>query len=159
MNLKLTLSGLDELERRLQNIVDAGEQVGQDADQLEAETFGHAYMGAQANVYATEPGAYQRTMDLLDGIQVRVTGRKGMIAAQVWNTTDYAGDVEVGEEGMTPEEIASDALSRSASEMTEPMTYGRSGVDYRIAGPIIIPATVYAAYRARELFLKRARAR
>lgn len=153
MTIKLELRGLDEFERQVRAIVTAGEEIGKEAPRVEQESLGHMIQGAQVNIYDTTPGAYQRTFELLQGLRVSAKGTRGRINVALGNDTEYAGDVEIGDQ--SPQGILSDALRRTPSDIPEAMTYGRSGVDYHLAGPIIIPATVFAVYRARELFVKR----
>ena len=125
------------------------------AEQVRAETLGHLIIGANANIYATQRGAYQRTGEYLRGLNAtaRVTALTATVTAS--NDADHARDVEMGETGNL---LQLQAQAAARSKPREAFTLGRSGINWARPGPVVTGAQAFAAYRLRELFVLRARA-
>ena len=125
------------------------------AEQTRAETLGHLIIGANANIYATQRGAYQRTGEYLRGLNA--TARATTLTATVTasNDADHARDVETGETGNLTQ-LQAQAAARSNPRAA--LTLGRSGINWAKPGPVVTGAQAFAAYRLRELFVLRVRA-
>lgn len=143
---------LRKLTDKLVKLQAATTQLPQIAQQAQAEALGHAIIGARRNVYDTAPGAYQRTMDYLRGFQASGRATRFKASVSVWNTVEYAERLERGE---GPHEM-SDAqiIAQATAHPATPVYLGRSGRNYTLPGPVVIPATVYAGYRMGDLFGK-----
>lgn len=127
-------------------------QLPQIAQQAQAEALGHAIIGAQRNVYDTAPGAYQRTHDLMRGLNASGRATRYTATVRVWNRVEYATYVETGTgpHEMTPAQI----IAQARVHPEAPTYLGRTGANYTLPGPVVIPASVYAGYRMGELFGK-----
>lgn len=146
---------LRKLTDALVKLEGACDQMPQIAQQAQAEALGHAIVGARRNVYETVPGAYQRTQDYLRGFQTSSRATKNTASVTVWNDVDYSGFVEfgTGPNQMTPQQIAAQAVTHPYA----PTYLGRSGQKFSLAGPAVIPSSVFALYRMRELFIQEVR--
>lgn len=124
--------------------------------EVEPEVIGHAVIGINRNVYSTEPGAYQRTGDLLAGLRVSTGATKNTGTIRVSNVEPYAVFVELGSgpNGLT----AAQAQAYSAARPESPVYLGRSGKAYTIAGPFIAPAQAFGLFRMGQLFGEKIRA-
>ena len=125
------------------------------AEQVRVETLGHLIIGANANIYATQRGAYQRTGEYLRGLNAtaRVTALTATVIAS--NDADHTRDVETGTTGNLTQ-LQAQAVARSNPR--EAFTLGRSGINWARPGPVVTGAQAFAAYRLRELFVLRVRA-
>lgn len=146
---------LRKLTDALAKLEGACDQMPQIAAQAQGEALGHAIISAQRNVYQTVPGAYQRTMDYLRGFHATGRGTKNTATVTVWNDVDYSGFVELGTgpNQMTPQQVVAQAVTHPYA----PTYLGRSGQKFSLPGPAVIPASVFALYRMRELFAERVR--
>lgn len=99
------------------------------------------------NIYATEPGDYQRTRALLNGWEAQhiVSGAKAAIT--ISNSVKYAGKVEKGKANFGL--VMRVALANNG----KPVSLGRSGKKWRQPAPMASVASVYASRRMRELFI------
>lgn len=124
------------------------------AEQTRAETLGHLIIGANANIYATQRGAYQRTGEYLRGLNAtaRVTALTATVIAS--NDADHARVVEVGKGGNL---LQLQAQAAARSNPRAAFALGRSGINWARPGPVITGAQAFAAYRLRELFVLRVR--
>lgn len=148
MGLKITNHrGLIALEKLLR----LGEALPQVAATVQGETLGMAVVAAQANVYNTVPGAYQRTGDYLRSLGANAQATKTGIRVKVWSDSEYARFIEYGQAG-TPQQLQ--ALALVQTRINSPLTLGRSGQAWWIAGPVLTSAQVYAARRMRDLLVK-----
>lgn len=151
--IDLDLRAMTDTLAKLEGACDEMPQI---AEQVRAEALGHAIIGAQKNVYMTPAGRYQRTMDYLRGFQTSGKATKNTATVTVWNSVDYAADVEFGSgpHEMTPQQIAAMAVHNPYA----PLYLGRSGQKFMLAGPAVYPAVVFALYRMQELFAYKVRA-
>lgn len=149
MTIKLDARALTDALVKLQK---ATEQLPQLAAQVEGEALGHAVLGAQASVYSTAPGQYQRTQEYLRGFHSSHQATRHTASVSVWNSTDYAGYIEygVGPHAMTPAQL----LQHIGSNPAQPLYLGRQGADgrYVLPGPAVWPAAYYAAWKLSQMF-------
>lgn len=127
------------------------------AKRAEEEALGHAIIGANRSVYDTPSGDYQRTQDYLRGFHARSRATRYTATVRVWNDVEYA---RVIEHGQGPHEMTAEQIIRHAQQRpSQPLYLGRAGADgrYVIPGPAVIPASVFAVYRMRELFAEAVR--
>ena len=145
-----------ELTDKLVKVQAATQELPQIAEKVKAETLGHAIIGANRSIYDTTPGAYQRTRDFLRGLNTSSRATRFKASVSVWNTVEYAERIE---RGSGPHEM-NDAqiIAQAKAHPAAPVYLGRSGRNYTLPGPVIIPAGVYAGYRIGELFAKAVRA-
>ena len=140
------------LEEALKRIAGVTSELPRIAEQARAETLGHAILGVRRNVYDTSPGAYQRTGDLLRGLNASGSASGSGVTVRVWNSEPYARFVELGQgpNGLT---LAQDqAYSAANAHPEQPISFGRSGRKYTLAGPFLAPAQAYSLYRMKQLF-------
>ncbi|MVN86910.1 hypothetical protein GO986_09045 [Deinococcus sp. HMF7620] len=144
-----------KLERQLLGLIAAAEAMPAAAPQVAAETRGHLIVGAQANIYNTASGAYERTQDYLRSLDARARTSKYKVTVTVSSTADYALVIETGREGNLVQ-LQAEALKRpnAAPAYTE----GRSGVEWWLPGPVLTGSQVFALRRLEALFLKKVRA-
>jgi hypothetical protein len=148
-----------KLEWQLTRMLQACDTLAQDAQTITPEVIGHMQIAAQVNIYLTAPGAYQRTGDLLRGLNARATATRNTATITVLNdATDedgryYAGYVERGRNG--PGDAALQQLAAQRPDPSQPLTLGRSGVDWTVPAPILIGAQVYALTRLQQLFAQK----
>lgn len=135
----------------LEKLLRLGETLPQVAATVQGETLGMAVVAAQANIYNTVPGAYQRTGDYLRSLGANAQATKTGIRVKVWSDSEYARFIEYGEAG-TPQQLQVQALAQT--RINSPLTLGRSGQAWWIAGPVLTSAQVYAARRMRDLLVK-----
>lgn len=149
MGFKVTnRRGLDALER-LTNI---DQMLPQVAATVQGEALGMAVMAARANIYNTTPGAYQRTGEYLRSLHVNATTGRGTVKVQLSSTSEYAAAIEYGRENTSPAMLQ--ALALAQTRLNKPLTLGRSGQTWWLAGPVLTSAQVYAARRMREMLVK-----
>lgn len=152
----------DELERQLDRLLRACDTVGQDAQAITPEVIGHMQIAAQVNIYLTQPGAYQRSGDYLRGLNARASATRNAATITVLNDAAdengrfYAGYVERGSRG--PGDAALQQIALSRTDPSQPLTLGRSGVNYQVPAPILLGAQVYALHRLKQLFTQKIRA-
>ena len=139
---------------RLEQACDSMPQI---AEQVRAEALGHAIIGANANVYQTTPGAYQRTQDYLRGLDTRARASRNKATVTVRNSVEYAAAVEFGRQLGGAAMLQQQALAQMQQNPNAPFTVGRSGVQWWLAGPVVTGAQVFAVYRMRELFAEAVR--
>lgn len=137
----------------LQKLALIGDELPGIAQIVEAEALGMAIVAAQANIYSTAPGAYRRTGEYLRSLQAEARATQGAIRVRVSSDSDYATGIEYGRDGTPPDSLVARALAQP--NMNAPLTLGRSGQAWWIAGPVLTSAQVYAARRMRQLILKR----
>ena len=146
------------IEFQGKTLADALKRIGQAAEQpsalakaAEAEVLGHAQLGARRNIYDSAPGAYRRTGDLLRAMNVSSSASAGRATVTVGNTASYALAVELGNSpGIS---VAQDqALSAANRNPEAPISLGRSGRAFTVAGPFIGPAQAYGLYKMGQLF-------
>ncbi|GGR68247.1 hypothetical protein GCM10008959_32920 [Deinococcus seoulensis] len=143
------------LSAALARIEQAANDLPAIAERTRAETLGHLIIGANANIYATQPGAYRRTGEYLRSLHAtaRVTPLTATVTAS--NDAEYARDIETGETGNLMQ-LQAQAAARGNPRAA--FTLGRSGINWALPGPVITGAQAFAAYRLRELFVLRVRA-
>lgn len=131
-------------------------QVQARAAQVTAEAQGHLILGAQANVYSTAPGAYQRTQDYLRSLSASSRTTRHTVTVTVKSDSPYALYIELGSRGgMTPERLQQ--LAQAAGNPEQPLSLGRSGQQWWIAGPVISSAQYFAHWRLRRVFAEEVR--
>lgn len=138
---------------KLEAACDAMPQV---AETTRAEALGHLILGARANIYSTAPGAYRRSQELLRGLDTRNRASRNRASVTVLNTVSYAVYVEAGRDGMSLAQLQQLALLRK--DPADPLSLGRSGVNWTVPGPIVTGAQVFALRRMQELFGEKVRA-
>lgn len=138
---------------KFEQACDAMPQIAQTA---KAEALGHLVLGAQANIYSTAPGAYRRSQALLRGLDTRSRVSRNRASVTVLNTVEYAAYVEAGQGSMSLAMLQQLALLRK--NPADPLSLGRSGVNWTVPGPIVIGAQVFALRRMQELFGQKVRA-
>ena len=109
-----------------------------------------AQEGLERSVYGTAPGhVYKRTGTLKRGVSAQFLPRVNSISIQLVSKAPYSSNIEYGQ---LPT-IAQLALEKYA-ELTggRVITFGRTGLKYRLPGPFLMPATVYALERAKAEF-------
>lgn len=132
------------------------EQVKARASEVQQEALGHLILGAQANIYSTAPGAYQRTQDYLRSLHARSTTAKGGVMVTVSSDSPYAVYIEYGSRaGMTPERLQQ--MVQASGHPEQPLTLGRSGQQWWVAGPVVSSAQYFAAWKLRRMFAEEVR--
>lgn len=144
------------LEAALLGMQEACDDLPQIAEKVRAEALGHAILGAQANIYNTQAGAYERTQTYLRGLDATARATRTTVTVAVSNDTEYAAYVEVGRGGMSYAMLQQLALMQG--DPSDPLTLGRSGQRWVLPGPVLTGAQAYAAHRMRELFGEKVRA-
>ncbi len=107
-----------------------------------------AITAAQANIYNTAPGAYQRTGEYLGSLHADARATRFTVNVRVWSDSEYAAAIEFGRDHFSEAMLQAVAL---AGPLNEPLTLGRSGQTWWIAGPVLTSAQVFAARKLREL--------
>lgn len=105
-----------------------------------------ANIDLQANlynsVYGTEPGSYIRTgyLKSYTNTNASTVNTDGVYAIRLASTADYASDIEYG----TGDKEISESMLRQLSEAAGGVgiTFGRSGRQWMLPGPFIMPATI-----------------
>lgn len=138
---------------KLEQACDAMPQI---AETVRAEALGHLILGARVNIYSTTPGAYRRSQDLLRGLDTRSRASRNRASVTMLNTVEYAVYVETGQDGMSLAQLQQLALLQS--NPADPLSLGRSGVNWTAPGPIVTGAQVFALRRMQELFSQKVRA-
>ncbi|MFK7601890.1 hypothetical protein ACI3L1_06725 [Deinococcus sp. SM5_A1] len=133
----------------------ACDELPQIAEQVRGESLGHAILGARLNIYSTTRGAYQRTQDYLRGLDAWAQGSRNKASVTVSNSTEYALAVETGR-GFSL--VGLQDLALENPNPAQPITFGRSGQQWYLPGPVITGAQAFAAYRLQELFGEKVRA-
>lgn len=151
--IKLGARKLTDALVKLEQACDATPEI---AETVRAEALGHLILGAQANIYSTTPGVYRRSQDLLRGLDTRSRASRNKVSVTVLNTVDYAVYVEAGQDGMSLAQLQQLALLQN--NPADPLSLGRSGVNWTAPGPIVIGAQVFALRRMQELFEQKVRA-
>lgn len=144
-----------ELLAALAKLEAACDELPQIAETVSGEALGHAILGARLNIYNTTAGAYQRTQEYLRGLDARPQASKNRASVTVSNSSEYALYVETGR-GFTLLGLQGVALENS--NPSEPITFGRSGQQWYLPGPVITGAQAFAFYRLQELFGEKVRA-
>ena len=146
-----------DIESRLLKLLAACDDNKDIAQQVSSEAKAHAQSGAMANIYDTSPGKYERTHALFNSLRSSGTSNKSGATVEVSGGVDYMTDVELGrKEGhSTAEELWEYARARDPQK---PLKLGRSGRNYMIAGPILIPAASFAAWRMQQRFAEKVKA-
>lgn len=144
-----------ELLAALAKLEAACDELPQIAEAVRGEALGHAILGARLNIYNTARGAYQRTQDYLRGLDARAQASKNRASVTVSNSAEYALYVETGR-GFTLLGLQGVALENP--NPAEPITFGRSGQQWYLPGPVITGAQAFALYRLQQLFGKKVRA-
>lgn len=152
--IDLDARALTEALVKLEQVCDELPQI---AAQVRAEALGHAILGARRNVYDTTPGAYQRTGELLRGLDARARSTRNTATVEVSGAAPYHAYVELGTGAtkFTVQQAQAQALANPSP--AAPLYLGRSGVNYSLPGPIVAPAQAFALYRMRELFAEKVR--
>lgn len=150
MGFKVTnRRGLTALEK----LLDIGATFPQMAATVQAETLGMAVVAARANIYSTAPGAYARTGDYLRSLDARARASRTGVAVTVSSSSEYAAYIEYGRgRNINPAVLQAQALAQT--RINTPVTLGRSGQLWWVAGPVLTSAQVYAARRMRDLLVK-----
>lgn len=150
------MSGIDVDDRALralfQGVLDACDELPAIAARVEAETLGHLILGAQANIYNTTPGAYDRTEDYLRSLDAKARATRTDIRVTVSSDSPYASLIEYGRDGVDPTQLQ--AQAEAQADPSQPFTVGRSGQAWWLPGPVITGAQVFAARRMQDLFSK-----
>ena len=130
-------------------------QVQARAAQVQQEALGHLIIGAQANIYSTAPGAYQRTQDYLRSLRASSRTTRHTVTITVGSSSPYALYIEYGSRGgITPERLQQLA---AAGNPEQPLNLGRSGQQWWVAGPVVTGAQYFAAWRLRRVFVEEVR--
>ena len=153
MSIKLDARKLTDAIIKLQAACDG---LGDVAERARAEALGHAILGARANIYSTVPGAYQRTGEYLRGLDATGRATRNLASVTVSNSTEYALYVEAGRDGLSLAMLQQ--MAAQSGNPSAPLTLGRSGQRWTIAGPVLTGAQAFALYRMRELFAGKVRA-
>lgn len=150
------MSGIDVDDRALralfQGVLDACDELPAIAARVEAETLGHLILGAQANIYNTTPGAYERTEDYLRSLDAKARATRTGIRVTVSSDSPYASLIEYGRDGVDPTQLQ--AQAEAQADPSQPFTVGRSGQAWWLPGPVITGAQVFASRRMQDLFSK-----
>lgn len=150
------MSGIDVDDRALralfQGVLDACDELPAIAARVEAETLGHLILGAQANIYNTTPGAYDRTQDYLRSLDAKARATRTGIRVTVSSDSPYASLIEYGRDGVDPTQLQ--AQAEAQADPSQPFTVGRSGQAWWLPGPVITGAQVFASRRMQDLFSK-----
>lgn len=152
MTIKLDARKLTDALIKLQR---TAERLPQMAAQVEGEALGMLIVAATANIYGTAPGARQRTYDYMRSLDTFSRTTKSTASITVRSDSPYAVYIEMGRSGLHPTDLQGLALRQS--DMNSPLTLGRSGQEWWIAGPVLTSGQVYAARKLRELFVKEVR--
>ncbi|EYB67019.1 hypothetical protein DEIPH_ctg052orf0013 [Deinococcus phoenicis] len=151
--IEFDMRALTDALVKLEGVCDETPQI---AAQARAEALGHMIIGSEANIYQTPKGKYVRTGHYRQGLDARSRSTKNTATVTVRNDVDYAAAIEGGRDGLSFAMLQVMAMMRQNPH--EPFTLGRSGVNWTIAGPIVIGAQVFAARRMQELFAEKVRA-
>ena len=71
------------------------------------------------------------------------------MSVSISNSTAYAINIELGRDQLSPA-----VLQQGAALTADPLSVGRSGQTWWVAGPVLISAQAHAARRLRELFIQ-----
>ncbi|MDK2013574.1 MULTISPECIES: hypothetical protein [unclassified Deinococcus] len=150
------MSGIDVDDRALralfQGVLDACDELPAIAARVEAETLGHLILGAQANIYNTTPGAYERTEDYLRSLDAKARATRTGIRVTVSSDSPYASLIEYGRDGVDPTQLQ--AQAEAQADPSQPFIVGRSGQAWWLPGPVITGAQVFASRLMQDLFSK-----
>lgn len=150
MRPKIVWLNLDETLRKLDQLADIETQMPLEPIRTQVEQ--HALLGVDANVYSTEPGAYERTEQLKRSIYAKVL-TSGTFGVEVGATADYAAHIEYGTSvnALSQSQLETAVTNRGKPE--SPLTYGRSGVRWMLPGPFILPAAAYGRVLLEKAFI------
>lgn len=140
---------VDTIERELLELLEACDSMPQIAQQVQAETLGHAVLGARRSIYETPQGGYERSHDLERSITARAQGSKDRVQVTVSAGVPYAAAIEFGTRGKRVSAGAIVAIAKA--DPYRPVYLGRTGLDPTRAGPFITPAAVFSVYRTAHL--------
>lgn len=146
-NIDALIAHLDVAQVEVQvKMAEASLRVATEARQL-------AIAGVNAGVYDTPEGWYQRTEKLLGGVRAEGFVSGGAAVVVVYNTTEYASDVEFGElPGGEPalDEESARAQADALGGEREVLYLGRSAAEWRKPNPAHLRAAMYAGFRLQE---------
>lgn len=134
--------------KALERLLKLPEKLPQMASTAQAESLGMAVTAAQANIYNTTPGAYQRTGKYLRSLNADARATRFTVKVRVWSDSEYAAAIEFGRDHMSLAMLQAAAL---AGPVNDPLTVGRSGVNWWTAGPVLTSAQVFAVRRLKQL--------
>lgn len=140
----------DAALKALERLLKVPEKLPAMANTVEAESLGMAITAAQANIYNTTPGAYQRTGEYLRSLNADARATRFTVKVRVWSDSEYAAVIEFGRDHMSQAMLQAVALAGPAND---PLTLGRSGQAWWIAGPVLTSAQIFAARKLRELIV------
>ncbi|GEM45914.1 HK97 gp10 family phage protein [Deinococcus cellulosilyticus] len=149
MRPKIKWLNLDETLRKLDQLVDIESQIPIEPIRTQVEQ--HALLGVDANVYSTEPGAYERTEELKRSIYAKVMS--GTLGVEVGATADYASHVEYGSSVNALNQSQLEGAVTGRGKPESPLTLGRSGVRWTLPGPFVLPAAVYGRLLLEKAFV------
>lgn len=144
----------DHLEAALRRLEAAADALPEIAQQVQQEALGHLILGANANIYNTTPGAYERTRDYLRSLDAKARASRDSATVTVGSDSEYARLIEFGRQHVSAAMLQQSALAQRGNA---PLTMGRSGLNWWQPGPVITGAQVFADRRLRELFVKAVR--
>lgn len=132
----------------------ACDSLPQIAETATSESQGMLFVAAQGNIYSTVPGARKRTGEYLRSLSAKGKATKNAAAITVKSDSPYALYIEFGRPGVPVAQLQALAL---AGAINDPLTLGRSGQQWWVAGPVLISGQAYAAKRLQDLFAKEVR--
>ena len=138
----------DAALKALERLMKVPEKLPTMANTVEAESLGMAITAAQANIYNTAEGAYRRTGDYLRSLHADARATRFTVNVRVWSDSEYAAAIEFGRDHTSQAMLQAAAL---AGPVNDPLTLGRSGKAWWIAGPVLTSAQVFAARKLREM--------
>ena len=138
----------DAALKALERLMKVPEKLPTMANTVEAESLGMAITAAQANIYNTAEGAYRRTGDYLRSLHADARATRFTVNVRVWSDSEYATAIEFGRDHMSQAMLQAAALT---GPVNDPLTLGRSGQAWWIAGPVLTSAQVFAARKLREM--------
>ncbi|UQN05457.1 hypothetical protein [Deinococcus sp. QL22] len=111
----------------------------------------HVRRGLQINVYATEPGEYERTKLLLRQVYSAGQANATSLGILVGNRAPYATEIEFG---TGPYELSEAQLASYLEVLPRggQLQFGRSGKAYLLPGPTLGPGITFARTLTRERF-------
>jgi hypothetical protein len=150
MRPKIKWLNLNETLKKLDQLATVETQIPVEPIRTQVEQ--HALLGVDANVYSTEPGAYERTEELKRSIYSKVLG-SGDLGVEVGATADYASHVEYGSSVNALNEGQLLQATEGRGKPQSPLTLGRSGVRWTLPGPFILPAAVFGRVLLEKAFV------
>lgn len=128
------------------------DELPQIAGQVQQEALAHLILGAGRNIYDTTAGAYERTQDLLRGLDARSRAGRNTASVTVSGSAPYHAYVELGTGPHETSVQQAQAVALANPNPAAPLYLGRSGVNYSLPGPIVAPGQAFALHRMGELF-------